>query len=143
MRLFELTGKVAIVTGSTKGIGRGIAECLASAGAQVIASSRSQADCDRVAVELAMQYPSSSSYGVRCDISAAASVDALVAAVVERSGGIDVLVCNAARCRGWRRLATRPTTSSLRNSIRMSSRRCDCACARPTRCSVAAAAASC
>ena len=97
MRLFDLTGRVAVVTGSTKGIGRGIAECLAAAGAQVVVSSRSQADCDATAAELSAAYPGTNCYGVRCDVSDAESIKSFVAAIRARSGGIDVLVCNAAR----------------------------------------------
>src|SRR4249920_2639067 len=97
MAPFDLTGKVAIVTGSTKGIGRGIAECVAACGAQVVVSSRSQDDCDLVAAELASAYPRSGSYGVRCDVADAASLSQLVERATQRSGGIDVLVCNAAR----------------------------------------------
>jgi NAD(P)-dependent dehydrogenase (short-subunit alcohol dehydrogenase family) len=97
VQLFNLAEKVAIVTGSTKGIGRGIADCLATCGAQVVVSSRSQQDCDRVATELNEIYPGTSCYGMRCEISDAASISTLVDAVVQRSGGIDVLVCNAAR----------------------------------------------
>ena len=48
--LFDLTGKVVVVTGSTKGIGRAMAEGLASAGASVVVSSRKQDLCDQVAV---------------------------------------------------------------------------------------------
>jgi NAD(P)-dependent dehydrogenase (short-subunit alcohol dehydrogenase family) len=97
MELFELAGKTAVVTGSTKGIGRGIAECLAAAGAQVVVSSRSQDDCDGTAAQLAARYPQTSCYGVRCDVADTESVRSLVERVVARSGGIDVLVCNAAR----------------------------------------------
>lgn len=97
MRLFDLKDRVAVVTGSTKGIGRGIAECLAAAGAQVVVSSRNQAECDATATQLATAYPGTNCYGVRCDIADAASIAALTSAVNERSGGIDVLVCNAAR----------------------------------------------
>ena len=97
MNLFSLAGKVAIVTGSTRGIGRGIAECLAGVGAQVIVSSRSQDDCDRVAAELEHTHPATRSYGVSCDIAETVSIRQLVERVIARSGGIDVLVCNAAR----------------------------------------------
>ena len=51
--LFDLTGKVAIVTGSTKGIGRAMVEGLAAAGASVVVSSRKQELCDEVAGEIA------------------------------------------------------------------------------------------
>ena len=97
MQLFDLTGKVAVVTGSTKGIGRGIAGGLAAGGAQVVVSSRSQADCERVATELNAAHPRTACYGVPCDVAEATSIEALVDTVVRRSGGIDVLVCNAAR----------------------------------------------
>ena len=97
MELFALTGKVAIVTGSTKGIGRGIAECLAASGAAVVVSSRSQGDCDATANWLNEHYPGVGCYGVRCDVGDTESIRQLVATVTERAGGIDVLVCNAAR----------------------------------------------
>ena len=97
MQLFDLAGKVAIVTGSTKGIGRGIASCLASAGAQVVISSRSQEECDRVAAALRVESPSIGHYGVRCDVGDTDSIRSLVEEVTKRSGGVDILVCNAAR----------------------------------------------
>ena len=97
MQLFDLAGKVAIVTGSTKGIGRGIAACLASAGAQVVISSRSQEECDRVAAALRVESPSADHYGVRCDVGDTDSIRSLVEEVTRRSGGVDILVCNAAR----------------------------------------------
>ena len=52
MNVFDLTGKVAIVTGSTKGIGRAMVEGLAAAGASVVVSSRKQDLCDTVAKEI-------------------------------------------------------------------------------------------
>ena len=97
MRLFDLSGKTAVVTGSTRGIGRGIAECLAASGAQVVISSRSQDECDATAARLNEQFPDNHCYGVRCDVSDAGSIRSLVERVIDQSGGIDVLVCNAAR----------------------------------------------
>ena len=97
MNLFDLSGKVAIVTGATKGIGRGIAEGLAASGASVVVSSRNQAECDVTSAELSSAYPGTNCYGVRCDVSDTHSIRTLIDAVCARSGGIDVLVCNAAR----------------------------------------------
>ena len=76
MKLFDLTGRVAIVTGSTQGIGRGIAENLAAAGAPVVVTSRSQEDCDRVAAEINARHADASGYGAPCDVAHADSIRA-------------------------------------------------------------------
>ena len=94
MNLFDLTGKVAIVTGSSRGIGRAIAEAFAEAGAKVVISSRNQAPCDEV-VE-AIRNKGGEAIAITCRISDHAQIENLVAKTRERWGGVDVLVCNAA-----------------------------------------------
>lgn len=86
--MFELTDKVAIVTGSTRGIGRGIAEAMIAAGAKVVISSENVAETAQVAAELGQ-------LGIACDISDPAQLAALVQETVRALGGLDVLVCNA------------------------------------------------
>ncbi len=86
--LFDLAGKVAIVTGSTRGIGRAIAGALIDAGARVVISSEDAADTARVAAELGMP-------GIACDVSDDAALARLVDFSVAELGRIDVLVCNA------------------------------------------------
>lgn len=91
---FDLTGKSAIVTGATKGLGHGMAVALANAGANVVIVSRNQGDCDRVAAEIA------AASGVKtlacaCDVSKPASIKALMDATLEKFGVIDILVNNA------------------------------------------------
>lgn len=95
-RLFDLTGKVAIVTGSTKGIGKASAEALAEHGAKVVISSRKQDACDAVAAEINASFGDGTAIGVAANISDKAALEALVAATREAFGRIDVLVCNAA-----------------------------------------------
>lgn len=85
--MFDLSGKSAIVTGSTRGIGRAIAEGLIAQGARVVISSEDAQDTARVAAELEMP-------GQPCDVTDAALV-ALVDRAVAEFGGLDVLVCNA------------------------------------------------
>jgi NAD(P)-dependent dehydrogenase (short-subunit alcohol dehydrogenase family) len=91
---FDLTGKSAIVTGATKGLGHGMAIALANAGANVVIVSRNQGDCDRVAADIA------AASGVKtlacaCDVSKPDSIKKLVDATVEKFGVIDILVNNA------------------------------------------------
>jgi NAD(P)-dependent dehydrogenase (short-subunit alcohol dehydrogenase family) len=95
-RLFDLTGKVAIVTGSTKGIGKASAEALAEHGAKVVISSRKQDACDAVAAEINATLGDGTAIGVAANISDKAALEALVAATRGAFGRIDVLVCNAA-----------------------------------------------
>lgn len=92
--LFDLTGRVAIVTGSTKGIGRAMVEGLASAGASVVVSSRKQDLCDEVAKEIETA-TGAEVLGLACHVGEWDAIPGFVERVVERFGRIDVLVNNA------------------------------------------------
>lgn len=92
--MFDLTGKVAIVTGSSKGIGRAIAEALARAGAKVVVSSRNQEACEEVVKSLRDE--GREAMAVACHIGKRADVEGLVAKTREHFGQIDILVSNAA-----------------------------------------------
>src|SRR5713101_2718426 len=94
MKLFDLSGKVAIVTGSSRGIGRAIAEAFAEAGARVTISARNQGPCDEV-VE-AIRQKGGEAIAVTARISDHAQLENLVAKTREQWGGVDILVCNAA-----------------------------------------------
>jgi NAD(P)-dependent dehydrogenase (short-subunit alcohol dehydrogenase family) len=93
-QLFDLTGRVAIVTGSTKGIGRAMAEGLAAVGATVVVSSRKQDACDEVAKEIE-EATGSQTLALACHVGDWDAVGEFVAVVKERLGRIDVLVNNA------------------------------------------------
>lgn len=86
----NLTGKVAIVTGSTKGIGRAIAERMVNEGANVVVTARTRADVETVAEHLG-----DNAVGIASDVADPASCRALVEKTVERFGRLDVLVNNA------------------------------------------------
>jgi NAD(P)-dependent dehydrogenase (short-subunit alcohol dehydrogenase family) len=92
--LFDLTGKVAVVTGSSRGIGRAIAERMAEHGARVVVSSRKAEACEAVAAGIRDR--GGEACVIPCNISDKAQLAALVRQTAERWGGIDVLVCNAA-----------------------------------------------
>ena len=92
--LFDLTGRVAIVTGSTKGIGRAMVQGLAGAGATVVVSSRKQELCDQVAREVAAA-TGSTALGLACHVGEWEQIPHFVEEVHQRLGRIDVLVNNA------------------------------------------------
>jgi NAD(P)-dependent dehydrogenase (short-subunit alcohol dehydrogenase family) len=94
MGLFDLTGKVAIVTGSTKGLGRAMVEGLAEAGASVVVSSRKQALCDEVAAEI-RDATGQRVLPLACHVGDWDAIPTFVEAVVAEFGRIDVLVNNA------------------------------------------------
>lgn len=86
----NLTGKVAIVTGSTKGIGRAIAERMVNEGANVVITARTSSDVERVAEQLG-----DNAVGIPCDVADPAACQELVEETVERFDRLDVLVNNA------------------------------------------------
>jgi 3-oxoacyl-[acyl-carrier protein] reductase len=90
----DLTGKVAIVTGSTKGIGLAIAEHLVRAGASVVVSSRSEADVRETAERLGA-FADGTVLGVPCDVRDPEACASLVEETVARLGRLDILVNNA------------------------------------------------
>jgi NAD(P)-dependent dehydrogenase (short-subunit alcohol dehydrogenase family) len=94
MNAFRLDGKVAVVTGSSRGIGRSIAEHMAAYGAKVVISSRKQPACDEVAA--AIRAAGGEAIAVPANIAEKAQLDALIQATRRQWGRIDVLVCNAA-----------------------------------------------
>ena len=91
--LFSLKGRVALVTGSTMGIGEATARTLARAGAHVVVSSRKQPDCDRVAAELRAE--GLSAEGVACHIGRMEDIAAMAEHLRTRHGRLDALVNNA------------------------------------------------
>jgi dehydrogenase/reductase SDR family protein 4 len=91
---FSLEGKVAIITGSSKGIGKAIAKGLAENGAQVVISSRSQEACDGVVTEF--QKEGLNAIGIACHVGKEDQCKQLIAKTIKTFGRIDVLVNNAA-----------------------------------------------
>src|SRR6267143_2862387 len=90
----ELSGKVAIVTGGTKGIGRGIANALVREGVSVCVSARSRNEIDQTVGDL-MALGKGKVTGVVCDVRNQAQVKSLFELTVLQLGGLDILVNNA------------------------------------------------
>lgn len=92
--LFDLSGKVALVTGASRGIGASIAHTLAAYGAHVIVSSRKLEACD--AVVQSIRDAGGSAEAIACHIGEMADIESIFAAISERHGKLDILVNNAA-----------------------------------------------
>ena len=96
MSLFDLTGKSAIITGSSRGIGRAIAEAMADQGAQVTISSRKPGPCQEVADAINAKHGEGRAIAVPANISSKEELQALVDATNDAFGKVDIVVCNAA-----------------------------------------------
>ncbi|WP_194723189.1 SDR family oxidoreductase [Noviherbaspirillum malthae] len=92
--LFDLSGKVALVTGASRGIGESIATTLAAYGAHVIVSSRKQDACETVVAKI--REAGGSAEAIACHIGEMAQIEAIFAAIEQKHGRLDVLVNNAA-----------------------------------------------
>jgi NAD(P)-dependent dehydrogenase (short-subunit alcohol dehydrogenase family) len=90
---YELTGKVAIITGSTRGIGNAIAHTMGKYGAKVVITGRKQDACDKAAA--ALEAEGITALGVACEVTKAEDREALIAKTVEKFGRVDILVNNA------------------------------------------------
>lgn len=96
MSLFDLTGKVAIITGSSRGIGKAIAERMAEHGAKVVISSRKAGPCEEVAAALNAQHGAGTAIAVPANIASKEELQNLVDETRKAFGRVDVCVCNAA-----------------------------------------------
>jgi NAD(P)-dependent dehydrogenase (short-subunit alcohol dehydrogenase family) len=91
--LFDLTGRVALVTGGTRGLGRAIVRALAAAGADIVVSSRKQDACDEVVEEV--RALGRRAFAHRCHVGRWSEIETLVEAAYEEPGRVDILVNNA------------------------------------------------
>ena len=94
MKLFDMTGKTAVVTGSSRGIGQAIAELLAEAGANVVISSRKQDACEAVAEKI--RGNGGKATAIAASISRREDLEQLIEQTHSAFGPVDAMVCNAA-----------------------------------------------
>ena len=94
IKLFDLTGRVAIVTGGSKGLGKAIAEGLASAGSSVVLVSRNREEIVDAASDVAVDY-GVKTLGIQADVTDQAAMEELASTVIDRFGQLDILVNNA------------------------------------------------
>ena len=115
MSLFDMTGKVAIITGSSRGIGQAIAEEMAEHGAKVVISSRNIDDCEAVAAGINAKH-TGAAIAVASSLSSKESLQNLVDEAHKAFGKVDVLVCNAASNPHYGPMAT-ITDEQLRKTL--------------------------
>lgn len=115
MKLFDMTGKVAIVTGSSRGIGEAIAHAFADHGARVTITSRNLEPCQNVAAAINASYPGAA-IAVTSSLSSKETLQAMVDATRDAFGQVDVLVCNAASNPHYGPMAT-ITDEQLRKTL--------------------------
>jgi NAD(P)-dependent dehydrogenase (short-subunit alcohol dehydrogenase family) len=96
MNLFDMTGDVALITGSSRGIGKATAQAMAAQGAKVVISSRKADACEATAAEINAAYGAGTAIAHPANISSKQDLQALVDATRKAFGKITVLVCNAA-----------------------------------------------
>lgn len=94
IKQFDLTGRVAVITGGSKGLGAAMAAGLASAGANLVLASRTLSEVEQVAAEVASDY-GHQAIGVAADVCQPADVEALVQTAIKKFGKIDILINNA------------------------------------------------
>ncbi len=96
--MFDLTGKIALITGSSRGIGKAIAEAYARQGAKVIITSRKLDACEAVAAQINEENYDApgEAMAIACNVSDMGQLTSLVDRIKEEWGRIDILVCNAA-----------------------------------------------
>jgi len=96
--LFDLTGKLAVITGSSKGIGRAMAEEMARHGATVVISSRKAGNCEVVAKKINVELAEDAgrAIAIPANVGDRNSVESLISEVKNKLGNIDILICNAA-----------------------------------------------
>lgn len=104
--MFQLNGQVAIITGSSRGIGRSIAEEMAKAGARVVVSSRKAEACETVVA--AIRSAGGEAIATPCNISDKTQLQGLVDSALKTWGRLDILVCNAAVNPYYGPMATMP-----------------------------------
>jgi 3-oxoacyl-[acyl-carrier protein] reductase len=91
----DLSGRTAVVTGGSRGIGRAIADALVDAGAAVAIGARTAEDVERAAGEMAKRRDGARSIGVKCDVRSRQDCETLIERAANELGGIDILVNNA------------------------------------------------
>jgi NAD(P)-dependent dehydrogenase (short-subunit alcohol dehydrogenase family) len=111
---FSLSGKVAVVTGSGRGLGRAIAKGVAESGACVVTSARTKADCDSAAAEI--RAAGGRAISVPADVSQQSDCAALIENAVKEFGRLDILICNAGII--LPNLAERATPEELEQTLR-------------------------